>query len=47
MYNILQSRAPGFFEQKDTFWEPQNSAAELYNQLAEHKYREIHRKQIG
>ena len=40
------SRDTMFFEQTDVYWEPPNSTAELYNQLAVMKYREIHRSHI-
>ena len=40
------SRDTIFFEQTDLYWEPPTSAAELYNQLAKRKYREIQRDQV-
>jgi len=40
------SRETIFFEQADLYWEPPSSAAELYNQLAKRKYREIKRDQV-
>ena len=35
-----------FFEKKELYWTPSSQPAELYSQLAKHKYREIFRNQI-
>ena len=35
-----------FFDEKQTYWTPASTIADLYSQLASKKYREISREQI-
>ena len=46
LFQSRDSREVIFFEQSDVYWEPPSSTAELYNQLALRKYREIRRDQV-
>lgn len=40
------SRDDTFFQQSDIYWEPSHSSAELFDQLAQRKYREIRRSHV-
>jgi len=37
---------PTFFEESSVYWSPSSDSRELYQQLADKKYREIFRHQI-